>query len=324
MLSYALRRFMGVVPTLIGISLVTFVVINLAPGDPTELSSGGTMRRVSRQALEQMRHLYGLDRPILVRYGIWLRRLAQLDFGNSFADHRPVLDKILERLPATLQLNVLSLVLALLVSVPLGVVAAVRQNGVFDKLTGAVTYMLYSLPNYWVALLLVMFVGVNLDLLPFYGIESDFADRMPWGARLWDRVLHLVLPVICLTYGSLAFLSRFARATLLEVIRQDYIRTARAKGLSEYRVLSRHAVKNAMVPLITLLALLIPSLVSGSVILEYIFAWPGIGQLYFHSILTRDYPTIMGLSAVSAVLVLLATLAADILYAVVDPRVTYS
>lgn len=324
MLQYTLRRLLFLVPTLIGITIVTFAVINLAPGDPVELINRGEMdARVSPQAYRNMLHLYGLDDPIHVRYVTWLKRLATLDFGDSFLDHRPVREKIAERLPATLILNTTSLVVALLLAVPLGLYAAARQHSTFDKLGGTALYFLYSLPEFWVALLLIMFFGVKLRLLPFHGMESMDARDLGFVAYWWDRFLHMILPTVCLTYGSLAYLSRFVRGSSLEVIRQDYIRTARAKGLSEKNIVYRHVFRNTMIPVLTLLGLLLPTLISGSIILESIFSWPGVGELFFTSVRARDYPVVMGLSFVTAVLVLLSTLLADLLYAWADPRVTY-
>jgi peptide/nickel transport system permease protein len=324
MLFYTLRRLVYLVPTLIGITFVTFVIISLAPGDPVVLMQGGEMSsRISPEAYQQMLQHYGLDQPIHIRYIIWLKRLTTLDFGTSFLDHRPVTTKILERLPATLLLNFTSLIFALLLSIPLGLYSAVRQNSLFDKLNGIILYMLYSLPDFWVALILILVLGVKFKLLPFYGIESLNAGDAGIFSYLWDRILHMVMPTFCLTYGSLAFLSRFVRGSTLEVIRKDYIRTAWAKGLEEKAVIYKHVFKNTLIPMLTLLGILLPTLISGSVILEYIFSWPGIGALFFNSVLSRDYPTVMGLSFITAILVLFSTLIADLLYAWADPRITY-
>ena len=324
MLAYTLRRLSLLIPTLLGITLVTFVVISLAPGNPVELANRGIAdSRISPASYQGMLKLYGLDKPIHIRYGIWLKRLVKLDFGESFQDHRPVMEKIGERLPATLALNITSLIIAVIASIPLGLWSAMRQHSRYDKFSGAVLYALYSLPEFWVALMLIMLFGVNLKLLPFYGMESFGARELSFFPLLWDRVLHMILPVICLTYGSLAFLSRFVRGSTLEVIRQDYVRTARAKGLDEKRIIYRHVFKNTLIPVVTLMGLLLPALFSGSVILEYIFSWPGIGQLFFDAVSARDYPVVMGLSFVTAVLVLLSTLLADLLYVWADPRVTH-
>jgi peptide/nickel transport system permease protein len=324
MLNYTIRRLLLLIPTLFGITVVTFVIINLAPGDPVELINRGEMdARISPAAYHQMLHLYGLDEPVQVRYLTWLKRVATLDFGNSFLDHRPVTQKIVERLPATLELNIASLLISLVLAVPLGLYSAVRQHSRFDKLGGTALYLLYSLPEFWVALLLIMFLGVRLKILPINGMESIDARHLGFFPYLWDRTVHMILPTFCLTYGSLAFLSRFVRGSSLEIIRQDYIRTARAKGLDETRIVYTHVFRNTMIPVLTLLGLLLPTLISGSIILESIFSWPGVGNLFFNSVLARDYPVVMGLSTVTAVVVLISTLLADLLYAWADPRVTY-
>jgi peptide/nickel transport system permease protein len=324
MLNYTLRRLAYLFPTLIGITFVTFMIVNLAPGDPVELINRGQMdSRISPAAYKSMLHLYGLDEPLHVRYITWLERLVTLDFGTSFLDHRPVLDKILERLPATLMLNLASLIVALIVSIPLGLFSAVRQHSLFDKLGGTALYVMYSLPDFWVALLLILLFGVKLKILPFIGMESIHAHEYGFFQLMWNRFLHMILPTICLTYGSLAFLSRFVRGSTLEVIQQDFVRTARAKGLEENTIIYRHVFKNTLIPVLTLFGLLLPTLISGSIILESIFSWPGIGNLFFDAVRARDYPVVMGLSFVTAVLVLLSTLLADLLYAWADPRVTY-
>ncbi len=324
MLVYTLRRLAYLLPTLLGITIVTFFIISLAPGNPVELIESGVMSSaISVEAYNDMLHLYGLDQPIHVRYAIWLKRLVSLDFGNSFLDHRPVIAKIWERLPPTLVLNLASLILALLLAVPLGLYSAVRQYSLFDKVGGTLLYMLYSLPEFWVAVVLIMVFGVKLGVLPFIGMESIDARDAGFFPHLWDRILHMILPTVCLTYGSLAYLSRFVRGSTLEIIRQDYVRTARAKGLDDAHVVYRHIFKNTLIPVLTLLGILLPTLISGSVILEYIFSWPGIGQLFFEAVLSRDYPTVMGLSFFTAVMVLLSTLVADLLCAWADPRITY-
>ncbi|MFQ5352978.1 MAG: ABC transporter permease [Candidatus Binatia bacterium] len=324
MITYILRRLAYLVPTLFGITVVTFVVVNLAPGDPVKLINQGVMdSRVSPESYQAMLRLYGLDRPVHERYVVWVRRLATFDFGNSFIDQRPVTKKISERLPATLSLNFVALFLALILALPMGLYSAVKQHSKFDRMSGTALYMLYSLPEFWVALLLIMLFGNKLHILPVHGMESFGAHALPLGQRILDRIVHMVLPVICLTYGSLAFLSRFVRGSTLEVFRQDYVRTARAKGLAERSIVFRHVFKNTLIPVVTLLGLLLPTMFSGSVILEYIFGWPGIGELFFSSVLARDYPVVLALSFITATLVLLSTLLADLLYAWADPRVTY-
>ena len=324
MLNYILRRLIYLIPTLLGITVVTFCIISLAPGDPMQLMHQGTMSRISPEAYQAMRRQYGLDKPLHERYIIWIVNLVKLDFGTSFLDRRPVIDKIWERLPATLILNGAALLTALAIALPLGLISAAKQHSAFDKINGTILYILYSLPNFWTALLLIAWVSVKFKLLPFVGQTSDDYDSLTFGGKLMDQLSHLVLPVFVLTYGSLAYLSRFTRGVTLEVIRQDYIRTARAKGLDEKTVLYRHVFRNMLIPVVTLLALLRPGLISGSIIIEKIFSWQGTGNLFITAALSRDYPTVMGLSFLSAFVVLVSTLLADIAYAFVDPRIRYS
>lgn len=324
MWTYTLRRLALLVPTLIGITFITFLIVSLAPGNPADVVQGNSQTmRMSEETYQEMQKLYGLDKPWYQRYFVWVVRLVTFDFGNSFLDHRPVTTKIWERLPATLLLNLVSLILIVLISVPFGLYSALRQNSRFDKVGGAVLYMMYSLPEFWVALMLIILFGVKLQALPFIGKESFGAGDLSFLPYLWDRILHLILPVASLTFGALAFLSRFVRGSTLEVVRQDYIRTARAKGLTDRQVVYKHILRNTLIPLVTLLGILLPTLISGSVIIEMIFSWPGIGQLFYDAVLSRDYPTVMGLSFFTAVLVLLSTLVADLLYTWVDPRIAY-
>ncbi|MBI4212092.1 MAG: ABC transporter permease [Deltaproteobacteria bacterium] len=327
---YLLKRILLMIPTLVGITLVTFLMIRLAPGDPASLKAQGSAEslasdRASQEIVLETQKLYGLDRPWLEQYGLWMKRLATLDFGTSYRDHRSVLSKIAEALPVTLALNVITIFIIYLISIPLGAYSALKPQGFVDRASTLVLFFLFSLPNFWVAmvLLLVFAGGDYLNWFPLVGIVSQGAEALPWYEYLTNIAWHLVLPIVCLTYGGLAFLSRFTRGAMLEVIRQDYIRTARAKGLSEWKVVSRHALRNAAIPLLTLMSTLLPSLLGGSVIIEKIFAIPGMGRLGFESVLARDYPVVMAIATISAVLTLLSILITDLLYAVVDPRVTF-
>lgn len=325
--TYILRRLLIFFPTLFGISLVTFLIVQLAPGDPVSMQSGGALSKqnaMTRKHLQQLREEYHLDEPVIQQFGRWLWRIIRLDFGNSLIDTRPVLDKIGERLPVTLFLNVMSFLLLFLISIPVGTYAALQRNRPFDTISGGILFMLYSLPVPWVALMLLVFVGVEWDLLPITGIVSNHFDMLGFFAKLADIATHALLPVICLTYTGLAFVSRITRTSVLETINKEFIRAAHARGIPGRRVLFRHSLKNALIPVITLFGALLPTLISGSVIIERIFSLPGIGQLFFESVLYRDYTTIMGLSFFSAVLTLAGILVADILYAVVDPRISYS
>lgn len=319
MIRYVLRRLLLAVPTLFGIVVLVFLLLHLAPGSPVSALGGESGRRVSGRAAEEMRRVYGLDRPLPERFAVWLGRVGRLDFGESFVDRRPVTDRIREALPYTLSLNGIALLLTLAIAIPLGVSAGGKPEGPFDRTSSAVLFALYSLPAFWAALLLQTLFAVELRWLPLYGVGSD--EPVPgWGGIL-DRLAHLALPVVCLTYGSLAFVARLVRSGVAEAIRTDYFLAARARGASYRTALWRHAFPNALLPLITLLGLILPALLSGSVIIERIFAWPGLGRLYFDSILSRDYPVVLALSLLGAVATLAAALAADIAIAAADPRV---
>jgi len=322
LIRYLVRRVLLAIPTLFGIVVLVFLLLHLAPGSPSSSGSAESGRRVSAAAREEMRRLYGLDRPLPERFGKWIGRVVRFDLGESFVDRRPVSERIREALPATLALNGLALFLTLAIAVPLGVVAGGRPEGPFDRVSAVALFALYSMPVFWAALLLQSLLSVELGWLPLYGVSSDAA---PGGiAGLGDRLAHLALPVTCLTYGSLAFLARIVRAGVVDARSQVYFTAALARGLSRRAALWRHAFRNALLPVITLLGLLLPGLLSGSVIVERIFAWPGLGRLYFDAILSRDYPVVLGLSLLGAVATLAATLAADVAYAFADPRVRES
>ena len=320
MLGYALRRILFAVPLLIGITFISFVVIHLAPGDPTEIQTGDL--GINAQAVSQMRELYELDKPLPVQYWKWLQRLARLDFGHSFSpDGRPVLEKIGERLPITLLLNILQLTIIIAFAVPIGVTSAVRQYSLFDKVTTVFVFVGFATPDFWLALLLMLLFGVELGWLPISGLRSMNWEFLPFWRQQLDFLSHLILPVFVVTFGGLAGFSRYMRQAMLEVIRQDYIQTALAKGLASRVVIGKHALRNAMMPIVTVLGLSLPGLIGGSVIIESIFAIPGMGQLMVQAVYERDYPVIMGNLVVVSTLTLFANLIADIAYSFVDPRI---
>lgn len=312
------------VPLLVGITIISFIVIHLAPGSPTDLQTE-LNPRVSAEVKARMRAMYDLDKPLHQQYFVWLGKLATLDLGNSFSpDRRPVINKILERLPITIAINVLSMILIIIVAIPIGVLSAVNQDSPFDKITGVFVFIGFAMPTFWLALLLMIFFGIHLDWLPISGIRSlNYEYLSTWGAYI-DVAKHLLLPVLLSAFGGLAGFSRYMRANMLEVIRQDYITTARAKGLSERVVIYKHALRNALLPVITILGLSVPGLIGGSVIFETIFAIPGMGQLFYMSAMSRDYPVIMGILFIGAVLTLIGNLIADVSYAVADPRIRVS
>ena len=319
MTRYVLTRLAAAVPTLFGIVVLVFLLVHLAPGSPVTSLGGQSGRRVTGQAAEEMRRLYGLDRPLPERFGLWLSRVARFDLGESFVDHRPVSARIAEALPYTLAINGLAVLLTFALAVPIGVTAGGHAEAGFDRVSGVVLFALYSTPTFWAALMLQAVFSVKLRWLPLFGVAADAA---PAGAAgLADHAAHLVLPVACLTYGSLAYVARLVRAGVAEAMTQDYVVAALARGASQKRSLWRHALPNALLPVITLLGLILPGLLSGSVIVERIFAWPGLGRLYFDAILSRDYPVVLGLSLLGAVATLVCTLLADLGSAAADPRV---
>jgi peptide/nickel transport system permease protein len=324
MASYIAKRLILMIPVLIGITIISFGVMKMAPGDPTSLLAD-LNPNINEEAVKRIRAHYGLDEPWYVQYLKWLRSMLMLDFGRSFApDSRPVIDKILERIPITLMLNVLSMILIIGVAIPIGVMSAVKQDSLFDKGTTVFVFLGFAMPTFWLALLLMILFGVTLNWLPISGLRSlHFADLSLPG-RVLDVAKHLILPVFVAAFGGLAGMSRYMRSNMLEVVRQDYITTARAKGLDERTVIFRHALRNALLPVITLLGLSVPGLIGGSVIFEQIFAIPGMGKLFYDSVMMRDYPTIMGVLVIGAVLTLLGNLLADVSYSLADPRIRVS
>lgn len=304
-----------------GITIISFWVIHLAPGSPTDMET--TLNPLAGEASrQQLEALYGLDKPLYVQYFNWLDRLLHLDFGNSMsADNRPVIVKIGERLPLTISMNLASLLLTLLVSIPVGMLSAVRQGSFFDRATTVLVFLGFAMPSFWLALLLMLWFGIDLQWFPVSGIVSMDFDRLTPFGKILDLASHLALPIAVYTIGSLAAMSRYMRACMLEVLNQDYILTARAKGLAPFAVICRHALRNALLPLITLLGLSIPGLIGGSVIIESIFALPGLGQLFYAAVMARDYTMIMGNLVLGAVLTLAGNMLADFCYGLADPRI---
>jgi peptide/nickel transport system permease protein len=321
MWTYILKRLLLMLPLLVGITLISFVVIHAVPGTPVEIQT--TMNpKASLEAQKRLRELYGLDKPIYIQYWDWLKRLALLDFGRSFSpDRRPVWDKIKERIGITISLNILSLLIILIVAIPIGVFAAVRPHSWFDRGTTLFVFFGFAMPTFWLALLLMMLFGVYLDWLPISGLTSLGFRQFSLWHKITDLASHIAMPVLVAGFTGLAGMSRYMRGNMLEVIRQDYITTARAKGLPERTVIFKHALRNALLPVITLLGLSVPGLIGGSVIFETIFAIPGMGQLFFGAVMARDYPLVMGELVIGAFLTLLGNLLADVGYALVDPRI---
>jgi len=317
---YIFKRFLLMIPLIFGITLISFGVIHLAPGDPVGVEVE-MAPKAAADARERLREIYGLDRPVHIQYLDWLGRFLTMDFGTSFVDGKPVVDKIKERIPITLTINILSILLIISIAIPIGVLSATKQYSLFDKLTTVFVFVGFSTPTFWLALILMIIFGVNLGWLPISGIQSIDVSGMTTLERIMDWAKHLILPVCLSAFGGIAGLSRYSRSSMLEVIRQDYIRTARAKGLKESDVIVHHALRNALMPVVTILGLSVPGLIGGSVIFETIFAIPGMGQLFYASAMARDYPTIMGILVIGAILTLIGNLIADVSYALVDPRI---
>ena len=324
MVRYILRRLLGAIPLLLGVATLIFFILNLAPGDPTALYFNAN---VPPEVLEQLRHNFGLDQPIHIRYFKWLTSFLTGDFGFSFGQGRPVIEVIGDALPNTLILAFLALVVVFTIGVLIGIFQAVRQYSWMDNILSVVSLFFYSMPSFWLGLMLMLVLSLKAHqwglpiALPATGITSVDYEFLSPVDKLRDRIDHLILPTMTLALVLAAGIARYTRGQMLEVIRQDYIRTARAKGVPERTVILRHALRNSMIPVITLLGLYLPTLFSGSVFVETIFSWPGLGRVIVDAIFQRDYPLVMATSFVAAAMVVAGNLLADVLYAVVDPRI---
>jgi peptide/nickel transport system permease protein len=315
---YILRRLLQNIPILIGITIISFSIIHLAPGSPIGMSLDP---KVSPEIVAQMEKNYDLDKPLHIQYGLWLKKLFTGDL-YSFKDGRPVMEKIGERLPATILLNVVAMIIIFSLAIPLGVFSAARRYSALDNATTFLAYLGISMPSFWLAYLLIL-ATVKLFGYPVLGLRSFGLGEVGALTASMDRLWHLMLPATVLAVGGIAAISRYARSSMLEVIEQDYVRTARAKGLSEDEVYYKHALRNALLPIATIFGFLVPSLIGGSVIIETVFAWPGIGRLAYQAVLARDYSVVMTILTISSALTLVGNLVADVLYAAVDPRIRY-
>ena len=328
MTRYIGRRLLGVIPLVLGVATILFFVVNLAPGDPSHRYLSPNL---SAETVDQIRVNMGLDRPVHVRYVKWMAALARGDLGYSFTENRPVLDILKEILPNTLILSATAVGMAFIFGVALGVFQAVRQYSILDNLSSLLALFFYSMPSFWLALMMILTFGLfarNVWEWPIWFPASGMMNLAEYPfmtplQKLQDRILYLVLPATSLALVLAAGIARFTRGSMLEVIRQDFVRTARAKGLSEPVVVMKHALRNGLIPVITLLGLYLPFLFSGTVFIESVFAWPGMGKLIVDGISQRDYPVIMGGSLIFANMVVIGNLIADLLYAVVDPRIRY-
>jgi peptide/nickel transport system permease protein len=314
---YLIRRLLQAFPVLLGITLISFLIVNSAPGDPALLymdRSGNP----TQEDIAKVRHDLGLDKPLPLRYVDWLGRAVKGDFGNSFADKRPVITKIGEAAPYSIKLAVASIFLGYTMAILLGVVAAVKANTWIDYVISGLSALFVSAPVFWVALMAMLLISVKWGLLPTSG-WSTYGD-----GSLLDVVKHLILPTIILALRDIAGLSRYVRSGLLETLSADFVRTARSKGLTERVVIYKHALRNALVPVVTVIGLSLPALVGGAVVTEKVFALPGMGRLAVDAVGGRDYPVIIAINLLLSVLVVLGNILADVAYGWVDPRIRYS
>lgn len=322
MLSYLIRRLFGMIPLLLGITIISFFIIKLAPGKSVVLQYS-LNPKISLETIQRMEKMEGQDQPLYVQYKNWLFNLVRGNFGYSRSDGRPVLDKIAERLPITLTINILSILLIFLIAIPLGIKSALRAGSVFDHSTSIVVFLLFAAPTFWLGLLLMQLFGIRLGWLPISGVTSLDFEYFNWWQKSVDLARHLFLPILVSSLGGLAGVSRYMRSSMLEVLNQPYIYTARAKGLAEHEVIYRHGLRNAILPIVTIIGLSVPGLLGGSIIFESIFAIPGVGRLFYEAAMMRDIPLIMAEVVLVAILTMLGNLIADISYAYVDPRIRY-
>lgn len=319
MATFIFRRILQAIPILIGIAVVAFFIVRLAPGSPLDRFRGG---RVSPEVIQNLIVLYQLDKPLPDQLWSWLTTFPQIwredAWGYSFTDGKPVLTTIWSRVPLTMLLMGTSLILTALIAIPLGIIGAVRQYGTADKVLTVVATIGYALPTFVLGVFLRNIFATQLKLFPLFGATT--LGREP---TIPDLAWHLVLPVTTLTIVSVAGWSRYMRASMLEVLRQDYVRTAKAKGLAARTVIFKHALRNALIPVVTLFGLSIPVLLGGAAVTETIFSWPGLGFLGVQAVITRDYPTVLAFVMIGGFLVIVGNLVADILYAAVDPRIKY-
>lgn len=319
---YLIRRLLQMIPLLIGISILSFAIIRSAPGDPTVVYIDPNKPPPSKEDLAKLRADLGLDQPVPIQYFNWLEDAVQGDLGFSLSARRPVTDEILDRLPNTMILGASSLLVTILLSIPIGILSAVYRYTFLDYFITFLSFVGLSIPGFIVALFVIQIFGVELRWLPTTGMRDVREEYEGW-AEVKDVGKHLILPTLALSAASLARWVRYQRSSMLDAMSQDYIRTARAKGARERRVMFVHALRNAILPMITLIGLSIPNLVSGAFIVEFVFGWPGMGLLAVNAALKRDYPIIMGVTMLAAIFIVIGNFVADIAYHMADPRIDY-
>lgn len=314
MTAYVARRLLQAVPMVLGLTLIVFLLLQLAPGSPAAYLVPTDVHDPTQQ--QRIIHQLGLDRPVYVQYWDWLTRALHGDFGNAYTYGVPVTEIIGQRLGATLQLQIAAILFSVVVAIPLGVVSAVRRYGLLDHVVTTLSLFGLSMPNFWFALLLILTFSIHLGWVPTFGNGAD-ASSLP------QHATYFVLPVLVLGLATVPWYSRFMRASLLDVLQQDYIRCARARGVPERVVIAKHALKPAVLPVVTIIGLSLPRLVGGSVIVETIFAWPGLGNLAYDSILRKDFPVVMALTLLTSAFVIVLNLVVDVVYTILDPRISY-
>jgi peptide/nickel transport system permease protein len=316
MLRYLFKRLLIAVPVILGVTIINYFIISMAPGDAVDLLVDPN---TSQSDIAAKREALGLNDPIPVRYVRWLGELGHGNLGYSFLNGQPVADRIAERVGPTLGLSLFALVIAYVIAVPIGVLSATRQYSLVDYLSSILAMIGVSIPNFFLGIGLIYVFSLKLNLLPVSGMRTLGED-----ANVIDLLKHMILPAIVLSSATMGSVTRYTRSSMLDVVRQDYMRTARAKGLKDKVVIYKHALRNALLPVITLLGLQIPALLGGAIITEQVFGWPGMGRLSIDAITQRDYPVLMGVNLLAAVLVVAGGLIADSLYSVADPRIRYS
>ncbi len=319
---YVVRQLLQRIPLIVGITLVVFAIVHLTPGSPVD--EYRLNPDVKAEDLESLKRTLGIDRPLPEQYIGWVTQMVQGDFGISLKNYRPVRQLIFQRLGNTLLLTGTSLAFSLLIGIPLGVLSALRRNSMLDYVTTVGATLGDSLPQFWVGLLLILLFSVSFNKWGLPWMPSGGVQSLPRGGDFFDRFKHLIMPALTLSLFEMPGFIRYTRAQMLEVLGQDYVRTARAMGVRERDVVTGHALRNALLPLVTLIGLAVPGLFAGAVVVERVFSWPGIGSLIIESSINRDYTVVMGLTVFVAVLTLLASLLADVAYGFVDPRVQYS
>lgn len=339
LVKYIFRRILIIFPTILGITLVFFVIINLAPGGPIERKiqqlkfghlvggqeSSQSKSIITTEALESLKKQYGFDKPLMSRYFLWLKNLAHFDFGESYTYGIPALEVITSRFPVSLQFGLTSFFLTYLISIPLGLFKAIKHKSFFDLSTSFVLFLAYSIPGFMLAIVLIVyFAGGNFfDIFPIGGLYSDQYESFSTWGKFYDRVQHFILPLICYIIGQFTVLTLIVKNSVLDEVKKDYIRTARAKGLAEKKVIFKHALKNALIPVVTGLGGFLTVFFSGSLLLEVIFQLDGIGLLSYKAVLERDYTVLMASTFLQTLLMLVGNLMSDIAYVLVDPRIDY-